>query len=776
MTVTPDMPPDDNKKPRPKHVDGRQRKHAAPLTPEEATALNAIIGENWQQEPEPYDLMDPGMKIMIDEVTAAEDAMTYFSASGDTNSASKVLYELDRMYGERGIKGRIVSITGKVRVKRDNEGDAIFSYAGGEEEVVHYISQKLGEPKYDIAGEYFDVSGLNAVAGAFDIDQVAYQSVEGASDGSCILVSFGFVPMGYPDIDEPLMYMYREDIKYIGLPSRTIEGNLEVLEQFNPDVSKVLNQLPDSCLDTKALVRGIRNFSLKVDWNTVREFDSKSDFIAAVEMYIMRRLNVDNADYRFLIRGSIGTLTADFTVTSVKKRLPRVYRMRMTDAKLIPVDKDGDTTTYRLGVEAYMPVPEDGGGAIPIIISPDALLAMQRTRPRRLPFKFDTMINHRIGSDDWTSYVRPIDGEAFIDPEQTEAERAQIAEDDARDTRVQQMITTTKEILAKSLFEYSKAMVEQIKEFLALAQELTAIQYDTTEDRDAAREALESMFRAIQEKYSERPFAMAVRGDGLFFSGAVPTIKFCDETARLSIVHEKTGGEMGDVTTMRIGPLEDAHFFEHGSSPGKYSLMVILRFEDMQRTHQLTQLSSNEGDLPYLEVSQRQYFFAQLFHSVDITAVNLDALCEQEEIIRSLLEKASVGEASMEVRVPIELYNEVRQAPVSGFVTSVHTDAVRQLAIECELGNCNTERVCRNILGAIGRGSSVMIGGTVYDSDGAEGQSAVTGKLVDVIPSMRRTPETGPIAVLQQSSADYQDNVSTRTWYVPLAKIAEIKF
>lgn len=779
MTITPDMPPGDSNPERKKIVPHGDSLATPPLTEMESKELQQLDDSTWSGRADNRDFLDPGIKIILKDVEAAEDALTQFSENNDVSSASAVLSDLDRRYHELGVLGRVVSVSGKIRAVRDDEGDMLLRYTGGDEKMITYLLEKLGEPKQDIAGEYFEVSGLAVVAAPFDLDEVEFRNADGPKEASCAVVEFGFVPIGYPDEAGKLLYMYKEDIEYLGLTSRTTEGDSEVLEQFYPEIVEVVEQLPDSCLDTKAVVRAIRRFELTIDWRKMREFDSRGDCIAAIERYIMQRLNVDTADYRFVIWGNIGTVVADLSVHSVRKKLPRVYRMRMTDTKLLPVtDENGDIVTYRLGVEAYMPVPEDGGGAVPVLISPDALLAMRRTRPRSLPFNFDTIINHKIVEDDWTQYVRPINGDMFMDPDATKADEMVLDLELQRAERAQEMIEKTRAIMVESPHDWVQEFEVQMQEFLDMAHEVTREVFSTTKERSMAREQLKEMYCALQDKYQERPFAMEVRGEGLLICDPTPSVSFDDDAGQMIVVIKGTNVAMGDITTSRKGVLQDATFFESGAEPGEYRLMPILRFVDLQRTKTVTTILGHIGELPYYELSQQLFFHVQLHYSAEIRAEYSDALKEQEDVMHPIIRAAEAGDTTPEVQLPLGLYNEVQEASATSFIQSQYMSELKQLAIACQDDIELCEKVCERVTAAIGRGASLMMAGVVYGQDGGveTHPKTVTGKLIDIVPMMKRADVSGPTAVLQRDTVDEKNRVSTQIWYIPLMTMTDLKF
>lgn len=780
MTITPDMPPHEDGEDEPRKKINKRKVHIeTPLTAEEKTALDAIIAREWQAEPKLFDMLDPGIKMIIAQVSEAEDALANFSTEGDTSSCAGTMITLNNRYRELGLKSSVMTVSGKLRLARDQSGDAKLPYLALESDC-EYIAGQLGEPKTDVLGEYYVAQGVQLRAGAFEFDELEFKDSENNVISSCAMIAFGFVPLDYPDEDDPLLYMYKEDIEYIAPSFRSSEGALETLKEFYPEIIEMIEMLPDSCLNLRDVVKGIRNFQLAIDMSKIKEFDNLSELKAAIEAYIIQRLNPDNADYQFVVRGQLGTFTADGNIRTVHKRLPRFYRLRMTNVQLVPTEhvpnEAEDIIVYRLAVGAYMPVPEDGGGAIPIVIPSESLLAIRRTRPRSLPFHFDTAINHTITcEDDWTQYVRPIDGEEFDDANAIESEAVLLDIEADREVRASQMIAETEALESESFFEYAKAMELQIQNYLSLAQEICSQPFETTSDRDTARNLLENTYRVIAEKYQARPFIMQVRGQGLIFSNVTPSATFDDTANRLMLTLENTAMDVGDITTTKEGALEDASFLESGTAPNEYSLMAVLRFLDLPKSGPLTNVVNSDGELTYISVSQQTYFFAQLRDSVEIQAKNSESLLEQGLVVSELMKIIESGSDSPDVKLPVALYKEVREASTSGFTQSIYIDELRQLAESVKDDVGLSEVFCQRVAAAVGRGCSLMLSGDVYDVDGGVEKKTVTGKLVDIIPRMRRIPQGGPLIVLQNDAIGLDGEMKSSTWFVPMARMIDFK-
>lgn len=775
MSVSSEFPPDDSspheargndKKPRPR----------LPLTQHEKTAFSCLASEIGPV-PIPDECLDPSMRIIRREARQLQEVLNRLPSTLDAEQRQSVAEAADHLnarYYELGVRYREIKFTGKLRFYCENDGMPKAEYEMDDEDW-HDLEERLGPRQHDALGAYYQVAELPLVASPFDYLESGGDAPTDLPDWNQRFVCYTFSANDY-DPDDPMMFAYIDDDPQVSLTIPSPEGELEAFELGYPDLVSQIEKLPDNSEHGANLIKALHEFRMTIDWSTDQTTEARSRLIATIERYIFEHLNFDTAEYRFLIKGHVGTLSAQYTEINTRYRLPIVRMMIIRAVHLTPEhSQPQDTSAYTLSIEALCPYPEHKGGVFPVLLPVESILRMWNTRPRRLPFKFSTMegvICEEPGQ--LTEYIRPIDAGAFVMTDELEnPDRDEAA---ATTTRITEALQIARSI--EAAYEYLGAMREQMDALVAETTRLCSVEYASRESRDNASSRIFEMFTAFKAAYDARPFTIIAAGRGLFVpTHTISSVFDKDADDRLTITFDKSTVEPGDITTERMGTLQDIHITETGDGASTpLRMMASLRFLDHSQTGPVVETANDSGEITFLEVSRRSYFLANATTGMELRIRDFEEGLAREAAVIPILMKYSEGDRTPLVRVPAELFDEIRNSPPTDLILSTQLEAMQQLL--SEVGDEKIEEVCRVLEVAIGQETSLLIGGSAYDQRGEASRATIMGSLYSIVPEATFVRASGPavtlpgpIIVLSQYTGDTE-----KLWYMPLKSIEQLQY
>jgi len=602
-------------------------------TGDSGDAFDALIKASWDHEPSLRELLDAGVRRLLDDAKSLEDSLNS-SGTVSEETIQEALLHLNGDWDMLGFGDEALKITGRLRPTE---------YA--EENDVDNLDEDgafpgLGVRAEDLLGAYLPAAHFRVIMRGFDVETVPL----GEHGNAYRIVMQLSLDEDYAD-EDIWFTAYPDDIEYIEAYQPTREGAEEFIGKNFPELLTAIHVLPDNCQDPELIRQVLDDFAVTFDLSKADTTMGQDEVLDLIETYITDRLAFDNSSYDASVNGLIYGRRMNFDKVPTKYQ-GTLRQLLIGSVRLFPTP---DTTegqsmvTYRAALETWYLVPEAQGGRTPIYIPIDSLTKLVANRPdaRDYPFGEDTFItqNEQMEGDFGVAPLANTMGAAAVELVAQEDSDAPVDE-----AEVQEGYASEAELVSAYTNEL-RGLHEVVRQYASGAAELV---YDTKADAMKQYEVVSERINAFFERWSNVNTVIEVAGEALRMPNMQITRTLDVENEHVSLNFDNfdivdrsiLNSAKGMLTeaTVRVLPIDE--------DEQKHVIRAYLEFIDLSHTTIPVNINDPETGLTMVTGGATRRFVVDLgYHA----GYSIPAL-EYDERRQQAMERAEHMEAPSKTR------------------------------------------------------------------------------------------------------------------------------
>lgn len=588
-------------------------------------AFDALIKATWEQEPSMRELLDAGVRRLLDDAKSLEDSLNGALAVSE-NAIQEALLHLNGDWDMLGFGDDALKVTGKLRptehaIENDiEELDDEAAFVG------------LGERANDLLGSYCQATHFRVIMRGFDVETIPL----GKHGSSYRVVMQLSLDEDYND-EEVWFTAYPDDIEYIEAYQPTREGAEEFVKSNFPELYTAVQALPDNCQDPELIRQALDDFVVSIDLSRADTAMGEDEVLDLIETFITDRLSFDNASYEASVDGLIYGRRMNFD------KVPKQYKGTLRQLLIgnvrlfqVPGTVEGEKLiTYRPALETWYLVPEAQGGRTPIFIPIDSLTKLVENRPsaRDYPFDEDTFIvqNEQMENDFTVAPLPSLMGSTAMELASVEVEQ--------RDTEAVPIEGAAPEFDADIALRFTdelNKLYQHVYQYVSVDDERL---YDSEAEAAEAYQTVSDRIQAFFDRWEEEKYpVIEAMGMGVRLSATQVSRTIDIESQHVATIFDGFGLKEAGMLNSAKGYLVEANVrvLPAGEDGEKRALRAYLEFVDLSSTIPGANIVDSETGLVAITNTTTRRFFVDLGHPVGYSIPDIEYLERRNEAIANV--------------------------------------------------------------------------------------------------------------------------------------------